>query len=128
MNTNTFANYFVGLCLVLLIINYTICNHLYQYGLTGFITGLVISLVIDTTVLFGLTRVKIQDETGNVHSFSDVLLTTMSLGMIVLIMTVIFVVAMTAMNYRQGKKMMLPLLSSGMLIASLAVVAKVLDR
>ena len=128
MNINTFGNLFILLFIILLIVNYTMTNRLYdRYRSTGIVIGLVVSLVINMVVLYSLTKIKIQDTAGNMHSLSDVLISTMSLGIVAVIVAVVFLVMTVLMNYAKNQPRYIPVLTTGVSLIALTIVAKFLE-
>jgi hypothetical protein len=93
--------------------------------------GLLALLVLDAVIIYGLTRVKVQDDNGPVQNLNDVFVNMITVAIILAIVGSVYVVAGTAYlakNNKSGAELTVPFASALVLLLAIVMVAKVFDK
>lgn len=134
MNVTKFANYLLAILIILLLANHTVLMYLLKiHGNYGYMIGLITMLVLDVVIIYSMTRIRVEDNNGLVQNLNDIFVNMITVGIVLVVVAVIYVLGMTISIYRANKttrnvKLTVPFMSAGILLGSLALVAKVFDR
>lgn len=133
MNSSKFANLLLAVLTALLIVNYMLFISLCKkFGAYGIGIAIVLSLVLNTAVIFGLTKVKIQNDGEDIQNLNSIFKNIAGVVIVLMIVSFAFVIMGSILAYQITKNttmsISIALFSVLCMYGSLMFTAKVLAK